>query len=138
MAKYAGQGDTALTLAEECAEVIQIITKLKRFNGNWNEVPPGQTKTRWQMLEEEMNDVLLAWERLQAESKPKPITVTIDGEHTTVTVHHNGVDTIIFQGTMGPYTQSTLTDEDIEILYEQYLRSIDPTACWDGNANHSE
>ena len=67
MAKYAGQGDTALTLAEECAEVIQIITKLKRFNGNWNEVPPGKDKTRWQMLVEEMNDLLLAWETLKEE-----------------------------------------------------------------------
>jgi hypothetical protein len=67
MAKYAGQGDTALTLAEECAEVIQIITKLKRFNGNWNEIPPGKDKTRWEMLEEEMNDLLLAWNRLQEE-----------------------------------------------------------------------
>lgn len=67
MAKYAGQGDTALTLAEECAEVIHIITKLKRFNGNWNEVPPGKDKTRWQMLQEEMNDLFLAWNMLEDE-----------------------------------------------------------------------
>ena len=67
MAQYANQGDTALTLAEECAEVIQIITKMKRFNGDWNEVPPGKDKTRWQMLEEEMNDLLLAWDALKKE-----------------------------------------------------------------------
>jgi len=70
MAEYAGQGDTALTLAEECAEVIQIIAKLNRFKeqgSNWNEVPPGKDKTRWEMLEEEMNDLLLAWETLKEE-----------------------------------------------------------------------
>jgi NTP pyrophosphatase (non-canonical NTP hydrolase) len=67
MGKYAGQGDTALTLAEECAEVIQIITKMKRFGGNWDEVPPGKDKTRWQMLEEEMNDLLRAWDWLSKE-----------------------------------------------------------------------
>jgi NTP pyrophosphatase (non-canonical NTP hydrolase) len=67
MAKYAGQGDTALTLAEECAEVIQIITKMKRFGGNWDEIPPSKDKTRWEMLEEEMNDLLLAWDALKNE-----------------------------------------------------------------------
>ena len=128
MAKYAGQGDTALTLAEECAEVIQIITKLKRFNGNWNEVPPGKDKTRWQMLEEEMNDLLLAWERLKNESNPTCISVTVDEEHTTVIVRDNGVETIIFQGP----ANLDLTSEDIDALYDQYVRSIDSTACWDG------
>ena len=128
MAKYAGQGDTALTLAEECAEVIQIITKLKRFNGNWNEIPPGKDKTRWQMLEEEMNDLLLAWERLKNESNPIYISVTVDEEHTTVIVCDNGVETIIFQGP----ANLDLTSEDIDALYDQYVRSTDPTACWDG------
>ena len=128
MAKYAGQGDTALTLAEECAEVIQIITKLKRFNGNWNEIPPGKDKTRWQMLEEEMNDLLLAWERLKNESNPTCISVTVDEEHTTVIVRDNGVETIIFQGP----ANLDLTSEDIDALYDQYVRSIDSTACWDG------
>ena len=128
MAKYAGQGDTALTLAEECAEVIQIITKLKRFNGNWNEIPPGKDKTRWRMLEEEMNDLLLAWERLKNESNPTCISVTADEEHTTVIVRDNGVETIIFQGP----ANLDLTSEDIDALYDQYVRSIDSTACWDG------
>ena len=31
MAEYKGQGDTALNLAEECAEVIQVIAKLKIY-----------------------------------------------------------------------------------------------------------
>lgn len=122
MAKYAGQGDTALTLAEECAEVIQIITKLKRFNGNWNEIPPGKDKTRWEMLEEEMNDLLLAWERLKNESNPNCISVIVDEEHTTVVVRGSEVETIIFQGP----ANLDLTSEDIDALYEQYLRSRDP------------
>lgn len=61
------EGDAALALAEECAEVIQIIAKLKRFGGNWDEIPPNKQKTRWEMLEEEMNDVLFQWERLKKE-----------------------------------------------------------------------
>lgn len=65
MAEYAKQGDAACTLMEECAEVIQIIAKLKRFGGRWDEVPPGKDKTRWEMLQIEMNDVLLAWDILQ-------------------------------------------------------------------------
>lgn len=67
MAEYAGQGDAASTLQEEAAEVIQVIAKFNRFGRNWNEVPPGKDKTRWQMLEEEMNDLLLAWETLKEE-----------------------------------------------------------------------
>lgn len=67
MAQYAGQGDPAFTVMEEAAEVIQVIAKMGRFDGNWDEVPPGSDKTRWEMLEEEMNDLLLAWNRLQEE-----------------------------------------------------------------------
>lgn len=61
------EGDAALALAEECAEVVQIIAKLKRFGGDWDEIPPNKEKTRWEMLEEEMNDVLFQWERLKKE-----------------------------------------------------------------------
>lgn len=128
MAKYAGQGDAASTLQEEAAEIIQVIAKFNRFGRNWNEVPPGKDKTRWQMLEEEMNDLLLAWERLKNESNPNCISVTVDEEHTTVKVRDNGVETIIFQGP----ANLDLTSEDIDALYEQYLRSTDLTACWDG------
>lgn len=45
--------------------MIQIITKLHRFNGNWDEVPPGKDKSRWQELEGEMEDLLYQWERLK-------------------------------------------------------------------------
>tara|TARA_R110000868_G_scaffold37331_1_gene132226 strand:- start:4665 stop:4925 length:261 start_codon:yes stop_codon:yes gene_type:complete len=67
MAEYAQEGDPAHHLMEECAEVIQVIAKLNRFKGAWDEIPPGKDKTRWEMLEEEMNDLLLAWNRLQEE-----------------------------------------------------------------------
>lgn len=64
---FKNEGDAALALAEECAEVVQVIAKLKRFGGDWNEIPPNKQKTRWEMLEEEMNDVLFQWERLKKE-----------------------------------------------------------------------
>ena len=67
MALYKNQGDPALTLAEECAEVIQVITKLYRFNGSWNDIPPGKDYTRWQELKSEMSDLLDAWSQLYSE-----------------------------------------------------------------------
>ena len=67
MGQFKNQGDAALTLAEECAEVVQVIAKLKRFGGTWHEVPPGKDKSRIQMLKEEMDDVLYQWNRLQEE-----------------------------------------------------------------------
>lgn len=67
MGLFKNEGDAALALAEECAEVVQIVAKLKRFGGDWNEIPPNKQKTRWEMLEEEMNDVLFQWERLKKE-----------------------------------------------------------------------
>ena len=67
MGLFKEEGDAALALAEECAEVVQIVAKLKRFGGDWNEIPPNKQKTRWEMLEEEMNDVLFQWERLKKE-----------------------------------------------------------------------
>lgn len=64
---YKNEGDAALALAEECAEVIQIITKMKRFGGNWDEIPPHKSLTRWEELNVEMADLLYQWERLQKE-----------------------------------------------------------------------
>lgn len=64
MALFKNQGDPALNLAEECAEVIQVITKLYRFQGSWNEIPPGKTKTRLETLTDEMADLMLAYNRL--------------------------------------------------------------------------
>ena len=67
MATYEGKGNPAFTLAEECAEVIQVITKLYRFNGDWNETPPGKDCTRWEALNAEMNDLLKAWAQLRSQ-----------------------------------------------------------------------
>lgn len=65
MGKFKDLGDASLALAEECSEVIQIITKLHRFNGNWDEVPPGKDKSRWEELESEMEDLLYQWKKLK-------------------------------------------------------------------------
>ncbi len=59
-------GNPAHALAEECAEVIQVINKLFRFDGNWDEIPEGKTISRWEELEKEMADVQYQWERLKA------------------------------------------------------------------------
>ena len=67
MGSHKDEGAAAAALAEECGEVIQIISKLYRFGGDWNEIPPGKDKTRWQMMEEEMADLIYQWNRLRKE-----------------------------------------------------------------------
>ena len=67
MGQFKDVGDAALALAEECAEVIQIIAKMKRFGGDWNEIAPGKDKSRWEMLRDEMADVMHQWDRLYIE-----------------------------------------------------------------------
>ena len=67
MGLYKNEGAPEIVLMEECAEVIQVIAKCVRFGGDWNEIPPNKEKTRWEMLEEEMNDVLFQWKRLKKE-----------------------------------------------------------------------
>ena len=85
MGKFKDQGDASLALAEECAEVIQIINKMKRFNGSWNEIPPGKDKTRWNELADEMRDVLYQWGRLLNEhydaviEHPEPLDESYKG-----------------------------------------------------------
>ena len=65
MGLHKHEGDAALALAEECAEVIQVITKMKRFNGSWHEIPPGKSMTRFEELDAEMSDLLFQWQRVQ-------------------------------------------------------------------------
>ena len=67
MGLYRNQGDPAAALSEECAEVIQIISKYYRFGGTWDDTPIGKTCTRWEQLDDEMNDLIYQWERLKAE-----------------------------------------------------------------------
>jgi len=69
MAEFANVGMAEAILMEEMGEVIQILAKKVRFDGKWDEVPPGKTKTRWEQLEAEMQDVMLAWKNLQKGAK---------------------------------------------------------------------
>ena len=67
MAQYKNEGNAEMNLIEELSEVIQVISKKARFGGDWDEVPPGHTKSRFTSLTEEMQDVHLAYERLLRE-----------------------------------------------------------------------
>lgn len=67
MGKFKDEGDAALALAEECAEVIQVINKLYRFGGDWDEVPVGKDVSRWAMLCTEMEDLMYQFRRLERE-----------------------------------------------------------------------
>ena len=63
MGKFANVGEPEVVLMEEMAEAIQVISKKLRFGG-WDEIPPGKTETRWEMLKSEMADVMHHFERL--------------------------------------------------------------------------
>jgi hypothetical protein len=67
MGKFKDVGNPALALAEECAEVIQVITKMQRFGGDWDEIPPGEQTSRWAMLCCEMEDAMYQFRRLAHE-----------------------------------------------------------------------
>lgn len=69
MGKFKNVGDPAAALMEECAEVIQVIAKLKRFDGKWSDDPELEMKNRWMKLEEEMDDLLYQWLRLKEQRK---------------------------------------------------------------------
>lgn len=113
MAQYQGQGDAAYTLMEEAAEVIQVITKMKRFNGNWDEIPPGRDKTRWEMLVGEMSDLMLAWNQLCKD------------RHDEYTLEHSASE--CYYGTLHPHgTECTCREELSEADF------------WDGDNSASE
>jgi len=81
MGQFKDLGNPAAALAEECGEVVQIISKVFRFGGNWEEIPPGKTETRWQQLEGEMNDLVYQWERLkELRARATDPTEHFDGE----------------------------------------------------------
>ena len=67
MGMYKDEGNPAIALMEECAEVIQVIAKYQRFDGNWNEIAPGKIVSKWQELKSEMDDLMYQWERLKHE-----------------------------------------------------------------------
>lgn len=72
MGMFKDEGNAALALAEECAEVIQVIAKKHRFDNthpledgdNWDEIPEGKDISRWDDLCGEMEDVIYQWNRL--------------------------------------------------------------------------
>lgn len=65
MGQFKDVGKPELALMEEMGEAIQIIAKLHRFQGEWDEIPEGKDITRWKMLCNEMDDVIYQWERLK-------------------------------------------------------------------------
>jgi hypothetical protein len=67
MAQYKNQGNAEMNLIEELGEAIQVVAKKVRFDGDWNEVPPGHTKSRIDSLTSEMADVMLAYNRVLRE-----------------------------------------------------------------------
>ena len=67
MGLFKNEGDPAAALAEECSEVIQIISKYYRFGGTLDDTPIGKSQTRWEQLEGEMEDLIYQWDRLKAE-----------------------------------------------------------------------
>lgn len=76
MGLFKDQGDPAQALAEECAEVIQLITKKHRFDQPWDSCrPEDRTITRFEQLEAEMDDLIYQWLRLKAEIKHSPKTM---------------------------------------------------------------
>lgn len=68
MGKFKEIGCPALALAEECAEVIQVINKKFRFDGDWNEIPEGKEKSRIQELNDEMEDLIFQYRRFMKEN----------------------------------------------------------------------
>ena len=64
MGQHKDVGNASIALMEEMAEAIQVIAKMHRFKGQWNEIPPGKTETRWNELYSEMMDVFHQWHRL--------------------------------------------------------------------------
>jgi hypothetical protein len=75
MGKFKDVGEPSLVLMEELAEAIQVIAKKHRFEGEWNEVPDGKDKTRWEELQSEMADVFYQWFRLKEEIMGKVIVM---------------------------------------------------------------
>lgn len=73
MGKFKDVGEPSLVLMEEMAEAIQVIAKKHRFEGDWNEVPVGKDKTRWQDLQAEMADVFYQWFRLKEQVEGKVV-----------------------------------------------------------------
>lgn len=77
MGKFKDEGDPALALAEECAEVIQCINKTLRFGGDWSSKRPDVSINRFEELELEMDDLFYQWTRLKSQVLQKPVDKVI-------------------------------------------------------------
>lgn len=87
MGQHKDKGLAALTLAEECAELIQVITKRERFAEPWDSVRPDSNMTRIQELQLEMADIVYQFNRLmEQEGIPSRYTEisTLRGEDLEV------------------------------------------------------
>lgn len=87
MGKFKDVGNPALALAEECAEVIQVINKLYRFGGDWDEVPPGKDVSRWAMLCSEMEDLMYQFRRLEREVMFPDLATLADQQEESKYLH---------------------------------------------------
>lgn len=82
MGQFKDVGNPLDALAEECAEVIQIIAKFRRFGGDLNDIPEGKDKSRKQQLIEEMCDLSYQWRRVTDRWKQEDLAVSIDVDMT--------------------------------------------------------
>ena len=77
MGQFRDHGDPAITLIEEMAEAMQVLSKKIRFTGEgqigWYQTREGMDIDRWQELQAEMNDVFYQWFRLKEQVMGKVI-----------------------------------------------------------------
>ena len=82
MGRFRDHGDPAITLIEEMAEAMQVISKKIRFTGEgqigWYQTREGMDIDRWQELQAEMNDVFYQWFRLKEQVMGKLIIMEED------------------------------------------------------------
>ena len=71
--EYKKRGPVEVRLIEECAEVIQAVTKGQRFGwDNWNPIKPPEGEVHWKNkieLEEEMADLVEHYNELAGKLK---------------------------------------------------------------------
>ncbi len=87
MGKFKDIGEPSLVLMEELAEAIQVIAKMHRFKGQWNEIPEGKQISRWEELQAEMADVFYQWFRLKEQVGCDAMMELSDWECSEGTLH---------------------------------------------------
>jgi len=90
--RYENVGDPVIKLIEECAELIHILCKVKRF-GWWNWHPDDKTKeTNYEHVMYEMNDVTKRINELKKYMDEKCVAM---GKNRTLLIGEEGCDEII-------------------------------------------